>query len=106
MGMSGADLIAAERWRQMESEGFSPEHDDKHQRGDLIAAAHAYIHEAETQIVFDLPVSSRPPKKWPWEKEWWKPSPDPIRNLTKAAALIAAEIDRLQRAKESTGTKP
>jgi hypothetical protein len=34
---------------------------------------------------------------WPWDPSWWKPSPDPIRNLVKAGALIAAEIDRLQR---------
>jgi len=36
---------------------------------------------------------------WPWEREAWKPSEDPIRNLVKAGALIAAEIDRLQRLK-------
>jgi hypothetical protein len=40
------------------------------------------------------------PTYWPWDKEWWKPSDDPTRNLVKAGALIAAEIDRLQRAKE------
>lgn len=34
---------------------------------------------------------------WPWHSSWWKPSDDPIRNLVKAGALIAAEIDRLQR---------
>lgn len=34
---------------------------------------------------------------WPWDEEWWKPSEDPVRNLVKAGALIAAEIDRLQR---------
>jgi hypothetical protein len=33
---------------------------------------------------------------WPWNDDDWKPSPDPIRNLVKAGALIAAEIDRLQ----------
>jgi len=35
---------------------------------------------------------------WPWGKEWWKPS-DRRRDLVKAGALIAAEIDRLDRAK-------
>ena len=30
-------------------------------------------------------------------EEWWKPSADPVRNLEKAGALIAAEIDRLLR---------
>ena len=31
---------------------------------------------------------------WPWPPEFWKPSDDPVRNLVKAGALIAAEIDR------------
>lgn len=33
---------------------------------------------------------------WPWAVRWWKPK-DPIRDLVRAGALIAAEIDRLQR---------
>ena len=34
---------------------------------------------------------------WPWNLIWWKPTPnDRIRELVKAGALIAAEIDRLQ----------
>jgi len=38
------------------------------------------------------------PTMWPWHQGWWKPSPnDRIRELVKAGALIAAEIDRLQR---------
>ena len=33
---------------------------------------------------------------WPWNESWWKPTPDNrIRDLEKAGALIAAEIDRL-----------
>jgi hypothetical protein len=33
---------------------------------------------------------------------WWKPTPsDRIRELTKAGALIAAEIDRLKRAEQA-----
>ena len=33
---------------------------------------------------------------WPWNVVWWKPTPDDrIRELAKAGALIAAEIDRL-----------
>lgn len=34
---------------------------------------------------------------WPWATDWWKPSDDPITNLVRAGALIAAEIDRLLR---------
>lgn len=36
---------------------------------------------------------------WPFNRKEWKPSSDPIRNLVKAGALIAAEIDRLHRVK-------
>ena len=38
---------------------------------------------------------------WPFDAIWLKLTDDPIRNLVKAGALIAAEIDRLQRAGES-----
>jgi hypothetical protein len=37
---------------------------------------------------------------WPWSFEWWKPK-DRIRNLVRAGALIAAEIDRLQAMQEA-----
>jgi hypothetical protein len=37
------------------------------------------------------------PKFWPWKPWWWKPSTNRIDELVKAGALIAAEIDRLQR---------
>jgi hypothetical protein len=47
----------------------------------------------------------RLPDVWPWEPEWWKPKWTPqagrdgrIRELVVAGALLAAEIDRLQRA--------
>jgi hypothetical protein len=43
--------------------------------------------------------SGHPPDDWPWDWRFWKPSVDPIRDLVKAGALIAAEIDRLQRKK-------
>jgi hypothetical protein len=43
---------------------------------------------------------------WPWDDEWYKPTPkDPIRQLVKAGALIAAEIDRFQRKAESDATQ-
>jgi hypothetical protein len=39
---------------------------------------------------------------WPFEPASYKLSDDPIRNLTKAGALIAAEIDRLERTREDS----
>lgn len=93
----GVALIAAERRRQIEAEGWTPEHDDEHANGEMLHAAMAY--QMQTDAVtkgVKLPECFRP-KFWPWGIDWWKPSTDPVRNLTKAGALIAAEIDRLQR---------
>jgi hypothetical protein len=36
------------------------------------------------------------PIDWPWQPQDWKPGPDRIRELVKAGALVAAEIDRLR----------
>lgn len=90
---SGAELIATERRRQVEAEGWTPDHDDGHNDKELRWAAACYLLSGEITIDgedFRL-------RCWPWADFWWKPSPDPIRNLVKAGALIAAEIDRLQR---------
>jgi len=89
----GVELIADERKRQVEAEGWTPEHDDKYSSNELIRAGGCYANA---------------PYSWPWSAEWWKPSDDPIRNLVKAGALIAAEIDRLLRleAKKTTANAP
>lgn len=91
---TGAELIAAERQRQIEVEGWTPEHDDEHENGEMIAAAVCYAE----------PTCGALPRWnnqwWPWADKWWKPSDDPIRDLAKAGALIAAEIDRRQRKQE------
>lgn len=91
--MTGVQLIAAERERQISSEGWSPAHDDSHDIGQMADAAVCYVNAAMDH--------ETPPHRWPWEREWWKPSPDPVRNLVKAGALIAAEIERLQRLRSS-----
>ena len=40
-------------------------------------------------------------RDWPksWDISWCKPSADPQRNIIKAMALLAAEYDRIERAK-------
>jgi hypothetical protein len=82
--MTGIEQIAAERDRQVQGEGYDVAHDDTHEHGELAHAALAYL------VGNSLP--------WPWELETFKPAPtNPIRNLAKAGALIAAEIDRLER---------
>jgi hypothetical protein len=98
--LSGAELIAAERQRQMDVEGWTPEHDDRHDDLELIAGADAYMVAAGARLVHDSPIelmAEVPPPSWPWAASWWKPSDDPVRMLVKAGALIAAEIDRIQR---------
>lgn len=117
----GTERIAAERQRQIEKEGWTPEHDDEHDGGELALAAVCFA--APTKIlVGDLESTLlifRDP--WPdtWLDDWDKRLqyganlgedgdpilPDPktytdderIDLLTKAGALIAAEIDRLIR---------
>ena len=97
---TGVELIRAERQRQIDVEGFGAGHDDEHPSGELACAADAYVFAALANIAWKPVV---PTMLWPWELEAWKPSPDPVRNLVKAGALIAAEIDRILRAKQDSG---
>lgn len=125
--LRGASLILSERYRQVQVEGWTPEHDAEHDEGELLRAARLYAEAAS--VAADGPRTAgivarylerrgyeqdedyrrmvenparhffgwdKAPDAWPWDPSWWKPSPDPIRNLVKAGALIAAEIDRLR----------
>lgn len=94
--MNGSERIAAERKRQIDVEGYTPEHDAKHEEGDLLFAAYSYVLAANASRTGPGTGSKfLQQRDWPWEPESWRPSDDPIRNLEKAGALIAAEIDRL-----------
>lgn len=89
----GSALIADERARQITQEGWTPEHDDGHSNGDLAVAAACYAAPGGQLRGEEIR------EQWPWENAWWKPTPnDRVRELVKAGALIAAEIDRLLRA--------
>ena len=101
--MNGVEIIYAERVRQIEKEGWTPEHDAEHDQGELLRAATSYLDCAYGQEM-GRPFPSKPPMGWPFESKWWKPSDDPKRNLEKAGAFIAAEIDRLVR--DKTGEDP
>ena len=100
----GAEMIAAERRRQIEVEGWTPDHDDEHYCGEMAGAATSYAHLAARQLgsgMFAAEMAAPPSQDWRWSHEWWKPSEDPLRNLVRAGALIAAEIDRLVREREA-----
>lgn len=88
--MNGIESIAAERRRQIEVEGWTPEHDDEHDCGEMALAAAAYA----TECV--VARKGHGWQWWPWDRKWWKPR-DERSNLVRAGALIAAEIDRLDR---------
>lgn len=90
--------IATERLRQQTGEGWTTEHDDQHDAGELAAAGAAYAVNAADQL---YPHSqgdgnNEQPIMWPWSGDWWKPT-TPRRDLIKAAALIVAEIERIDR---------
>jgi hypothetical protein len=89
--MSAIDDIAAERKRQIEVEGWTAEHDDLHRDGVLARAAACY-----TDPTYPLIGHTFLPMGWPWGASWWKPTTR-RRDLVKAAALIVAEIERLDR---------
>lgn len=96
---SAATDVIAERTRQQAAEGWTPEHDDEHQVGDLARAGASYaISAALAALHAEGDTSTCPvPYGWPWAQEWWKPT-NSRRDLVKAGALILAEIERLDRA--------
>ena len=117
---TGAEQIVHERARQIDQEGWDESQDDDHQDSELAWAAvcyaapiSVYVHDPRQRVhIFEDP--------WPddtWERCWDKrtyddnglvdnaalPADQRIRNLAKAGALIAAEIDRLQRLARASG---
>lgn len=106
---TGIELITEERKRQLEEEGWTFEHDDQHTNNEMAFAAAAYA-LTSNEIEINLDQENGSVRGWlrflrstlfPWENEWWKPTPhDRVRELVKAGALIAAEIDRLHRQKQ------
>lgn len=87
----GAVLIESERTRQIMYEEYDRHHDDLHTDSELLYAALAYAKHGVAVGAIQL---------WPWAVGSFKPR-DPIRNLVKAGALLAAEIDRLLRREEA-----
>lgn len=86
--------VLAERRRQAEAEGWLPSHDDEHEGCELAMAAACYAGNAGGYSWIDgWPGENL----WPWSRDHWKPS-TARRDLVKAAALILAEIERLDRA--------
>jgi hypothetical protein len=96
--ITGAQLIVAERERQIVIEQWTAEHDDDHTDGSLAQAAASYALGGSTITNID---ASRVIDIWPasWGAEDKRiADKSRVRQLVVAGALIAAEIDRLLRA--------
>ncbi|RXT29351.1 hypothetical protein B5P46_11760 [Rhizobium leguminosarum] len=90
--------IFLERDRQVAEEGFTAEQDDLNTRGEMALAAACYaVHGCNGHPVYSDGKGSLIRSVWPWGAMWWKPK-DRRRDLVRAAALIVAEIERLDRA--------
>ncbi len=108
--------IRSERKRQMSKEGWTLEHDDEHTACELAVAAACYtyprplvVHETHRVQLnssrgsdpmcyfYDYADVEEAHDPWPFE-EWHKRESHPRRKqLVIAAALIVAEIERLDR---------
>lgn len=90
--------ISAERQRQRDEEGWTDEHDDKHDDGSLATAAACYavsaVYGSNSEMSKNIFT-----RLWRWSVLWWKPK-SRRRDLVRAAALLVAEIERLDRAEE------
>lgn len=94
--------VLAERQRQISAEGWTPEHDDKHDSGEMAGAAGCYARHVNARswvvgMENDNYADEPAPDGWPWDAAWWKPT-TPRRDLVKAGALILAELERIDRA--------
>lgn len=104
---TGIELIAEERQRQIEVEGWTLEHDTEHIDESIayVAACYTIPPNGRNMYAGVNGLSNMLRTLWPrsWDFNWWKPSPENrVKELQKAGALIAAEIDRLQSLSNST----
>jgi hypothetical protein len=105
-----AQDVLSERQRQVSAEGWTPDHDDEHTSGEMALAAACYAAHTATWSYIGYGMDAKRSglfrtyqnaqefvgRMWPWAREWWKPK-DERSNLVRAAALILAEIERLDR---------
>lgn len=121
--MTGAERIAAERARQVAAKGYTPERDDRQTGYQLTECAHLILQDLwddmeidgfEADDSIDSPVGPGPDlPAVPGVTDGWparradhvaeKYGADYRRRLVIAGALIAAEIDRLDRLAAEAG---
>lgn len=85
--MNALDLIAKERARQIAVKGYTTQHDDEHDFGEIAQAA----------VEFAAPYSNHlTPDSWAYKRD----DHTRLEQLAKAGALIVAEMERLVRMEE------
>lgn len=100
-------LIDEERAKQMRM-GYTPAHDDNHERDEMIRAAFAFALMDPTAMLHRQVQEGlwRFDTVWPWEdpkpkrftlEDVLKENAAQIEDTVKAAAMLVAEIERLQR---------
>ncbi|WP_240921577.1 hypothetical protein [Acinetobacter sp. SA01] len=101
--------VIGERQRQISHEFYSTEHDDEYKSNELLRAAVCYaenvlsrgwVHRSSPNS--GIYQSEEAPDFWPWDLDFWKPK-SPRKDLVRAAALLIAEIERIDRAQEQKG---
>lgn len=94
--------VLNERERQIKIKGWTSEHDDKYEQNELVRAGAGYAnHVVERGWVYsdygaEAYQDEEVPDFWPWGDCYWKPK-SPRQDLVRAAALLIAEIERLDR---------
>lgn len=111
MGMSDLSNaikdVLGERSRQISVENYSTNHDDQYQNNELVRAASGYVDHVFSRgwtysdLGSEVYQKEDVPEFWPWNEQHWKPK-SPREDLVRAAALLIAEIERIDR-KEAEG---
>lgn len=93
------ELVIAERKRQIEQIGYTSEHDDQYDPGELSGAGAAYILHAACEMhpIGDSFDAGDVPPGWCWPEDRFNPK-TPARNLIMGVALAIAELERMERA--------
>lgn len=94
---TGIELIAEERQEQIEKHNWTPAHDDEHDYGELRKmAAILAVNGTDAAVIDDYGDFESGNNTWGLEDKL-DGDKNIIHRLKVAGALIAAEIDRIQR---------
>lgn len=95
---STMSMLLVERLSQIAVKGYTPKRDDGYVKGELAMAAGSYALAEDYRRVSPNVANIEAPFCWRFNRDSWKPTPnDRLKELTKAGALIIAEMERLLR---------